>query len=59
LGEALIVVIPSLDLVIVRNGGQSPSNVSPGARTWNDDDWDGNPAVLAPFLDPIVQATTP
>jgi CubicO group peptidase (beta-lactamase class C family) len=59
LGEELIVVIPSLDLVIVRNGGQSPSNVSPGARTWNDDNWDGNPAVLAPFLDPIVAATTP
>ena len=59
LGEALIVVIPSLDLVIARNGGQSPSAVSPGARTWNDDNWDGNPAVLAPFLDPIVGATTP
>jgi CubicO group peptidase (beta-lactamase class C family) len=59
LGESLIVVIPSLDLVVVRNGGQSPANVSPGARTWNDDNWDGNPAVLAPFLDPIVAATTP
>jgi CubicO group peptidase (beta-lactamase class C family) len=59
LGESLIVVIPSLDLVIVRNGGQSPAGVSPNARTWNDDNWDGNPAVLAPFLDPIVAATAP
>jgi CubicO group peptidase (beta-lactamase class C family) len=59
LGEALIVVIPSLDLVIVRNGGQSPSASSPGSRAWNDDNWDGNVAVLEPFLDPIIQATTP
>jgi CubicO group peptidase (beta-lactamase class C family) len=59
LGEALIVVIPSLDLVIVRNGGQSPSNSSPGVRGWNDDRWDGDVAVLEPFLDPIIQATTP
>ncbi len=59
LGESLIVVIPSLDLIIVRNGGQSPDDVSPNARTWNDDHWDGNPAVLAPFLDPIMAATTP
>lgn len=59
LGEALIVVIPSLDLVIARNGGQSPSDSSPGVRAWNDDRWDGDVAVLEPFLDPIVQATTP
>src|SRR4030095_14711977 len=59
LGEALIVVIPSLDLVIVRNGGQSPSNSSPGVRAWNDDKWDGEVAVLEPFLDPIIHASTP
>lgn len=59
LGEALIVVIPSLDLVIVRNGGQSPSDSSPNVRAWNDDKWDGDVAVLAPFLDPIVAATAP
>jgi CubicO group peptidase (beta-lactamase class C family) len=59
LGEALIIVIPSLDLVIARNGGQAGSNSSPGARTWNDDNWNGDPRVLEPFLDPIVQATTP
>jgi CubicO group peptidase (beta-lactamase class C family) len=59
LGEELIVVIPSLDLVIVRNGGQSPANSTPGVRAWNDDKWDGDVAVLQPFLDPIVGATTP
>jgi CubicO group peptidase (beta-lactamase class C family) len=59
LGEELIVVIPSLDLVIVRNGGQAPANSSPNVRAWNDDKWDGDVAVLEPFLDPIVGATTP
>jgi CubicO group peptidase (beta-lactamase class C family) len=59
LGEELIVVIPSLDLVIVRNGGQAPGNSSPGVRAWNDDKWDGDVAVLEPFLEPIVAATTP
>jgi hypothetical protein len=43
----------------VRNGGQAPGNSSPGVRAWNDDKWDGDVSVLAPFLDPIVQATTP
>lgn len=57
LGEELIVVIPSLDLVIVRNGGQS-TTVTPG-RTWNDVDWDGDTRVLEPFLNPIVAGTTP
>jgi CubicO group peptidase (beta-lactamase class C family) len=55
LGEALIVVIPSLDLVIARNGGQFASDSSPD-RTWNDFTWDGRVSVLAPFLDPIVDA---
>jgi CubicO group peptidase (beta-lactamase class C family) len=58
LGDSLIVVIPSLDLVIVRAGGQNDTVTSVG-RTWNDNDWNGDYAVLAPFLDPIVQATTP
>jgi len=57
LGEELIVVIPSLDLVIVRNGGQATANAA--GRTWNDQDWDGDVAVLEPFLNPIVAATTP
>jgi hypothetical protein len=51
------VVIPSLDLVIVRNGGQATANAA--GRTWNDQDWDGDTAVLTGFLDPIVAATTP
>ena len=60
LGEALIVVIPSLDLVIVRNGGQSGGGATDiNTRVWNDEDWDGDPAVLEPFLNPIVAATTP
>jgi CubicO group peptidase (beta-lactamase class C family) len=57
LGEALIVVIPSLDLVIARNGGQSTTNTS--GRTWNEFGWDGDVHVLEPFLDPIIQATAP
>ena len=58
LGEELIVVIPSLDLVIARNGGQATATPAPAA-TWNDRDWDGDVAVLEPFLNPIVAATTP
>jgi CubicO group peptidase (beta-lactamase class C family) len=57
LGEELIVVIPSLDLVIVRNGGQS-TTITAG-RTWNDGEWDGDVRVLEPFLNPIVAGTTP
>lgn len=59
LGEALIVVIPSLDLVIARNGGQAAANSTPGQRVWNDDFWNGDPAVIQPFIKPIVDATTP
>ncbi|HEY7642402.1 MAG TPA: serine hydrolase [Steroidobacteraceae bacterium] len=59
LGEALIVVIPSLDLVIARNGGQANANSTPGQRVWNDDFWNGDPAVIQPFIKPIVDATTP
>jgi CubicO group peptidase (beta-lactamase class C family) len=57
LGEELIVVIPSLDLVIVRTGGQATA--ASAGRTWNDLDWDGDVSVLTGFLDPIVAATTP
>jgi CubicO group peptidase (beta-lactamase class C family) len=57
LGDNLIVVIPSLDVVAVRVGPQN-TTVSAG-RTWNDSDWNGDYAVLAPFIDPIVQSVTP
>jgi CubicO group peptidase (beta-lactamase class C family) len=59
LGDSLIVVIPSLDIVAVRAGPQAATNSSPGARVWNDDDWNGDYTVLAPFLDPIVRSVTP
>jgi CubicO group peptidase (beta-lactamase class C family) len=59
LGDSLIVVIPSLDIVAVRAGPQAAVGSSPGARVWNDDDWNGDYAVLAPFLDPIVRSVTP
>jgi CubicO group peptidase (beta-lactamase class C family) len=61
LGESLIVVIPSLDLVIARNGGQAPETEANGVRVWNDatTDWDGQVSVLEPFLNPIVAGTTP
>jgi hypothetical protein len=57
LAEELIVVIPSLNLVIARNGGQATAAAA--GRTWNDRDWDGDVAVLEGFLNPIVAATTP
>jgi CubicO group peptidase (beta-lactamase class C family) len=59
LGDSLIVVIPSLDIVAVRAGPQAAVNSSPGVRVWNDDDWNGDYTVLAPFLDPIVRSVTP
>lgn len=59
LGDSLIVVIPSLDIVAVRAGPQAAPGSSVGARVWNDDNWNGDYAVLAPFLDPIVQSVTP
>lgn len=61
LGDSLIVVIPSLDIVVVRAGAQfiADPDPSPGVREWNDADWNGDYAVLAPFLDPIVQSVTP
>jgi CubicO group peptidase (beta-lactamase class C family) len=54
LGDSLIVVIPSLDLVIARAGPiRTPS---PGRRELGDDDWTSEYGVLEPFLTPIVQA---
>ncbi|MDY6949097.1 MAG: serine hydrolase [Pseudomonadota bacterium] len=58
LGDSVIVVIPSLDIVAVRAGAQAAANSSLGTRVWNDDDWNGDYSVLAPFLDPIVQSVT-
>ncbi|WP_161829322.1 serine hydrolase domain-containing protein [Steroidobacter agaridevorans] len=58
LGDSLIVVIPSLDIVAVRAGAQAAADSSVGSRVWNDDDWNGDYAVLAPFLDPIVQSVS-
>lgn len=56
LHESLIVVIPSLDLVIVR-APEAPTDADdPAIREWGDADWNGDYAVLAPFLDPIVQS---
>ncbi len=52
LGDSLIVVIPSLDLVIARTGN-SPDVA--GLPRWRNN-WNGDYSVLAPFLDPIVQS---
>lgn len=59
-GDSLIVVIPSLDIVAVRAGTPIPGTTDPdeGVRVWNDWDWNGDYAVLAPFLDPIVQSVS-
>jgi CubicO group peptidase (beta-lactamase class C family) len=57
LGDSLIVVIPSLDIVVVRAGPQQQAPTA--GRTWNDSNWNGDYAVLAPFLDPIVQSVSP
>jgi len=63
LGDSLIVVIPSLDLVVVRAGAQHEgaardAAATPGQRVWHDTDWNGDYSVLAPFLDPIVQSVS-
>jgi CubicO group peptidase (beta-lactamase class C family) len=54
LHENLIIVIPSLDLVIATARPVTAVN-APG-RTWGEFGWNGDYAVLAPFLDPIVDA---
>jgi CubicO group peptidase (beta-lactamase class C family) len=64
LGESLIVVIPSLDIVAVRAGAQADpdpitnKDPTPNVRTWNDLDWNGDYSVLVPFFDPIVQSVS-
>jgi CubicO group peptidase (beta-lactamase class C family) len=63
LGDSLIVVIPSLDLVVVRAGEEHLQSevagaATPGQRVWNDTDWNGDYSVLIPFLEPIVQSVT-
>lgn len=57
LGDSLIVVIPSLDLVIARAGPQSVT-ASEG-RVWNDNDWDGRYEVLEGFVRPVVESIAP
>lgn len=54
LGDSLIVVIPSLDLVIARAGPQHTTDTS--GRVFGDSDWNSNYEVLAAFLDPIVRS---
>jgi hypothetical protein len=53
-GDSLIVVIPSLDIVIARAGDIGPFVAD--QRVWGETDWNGDYAVLAPFLNPIVQS---
>ena len=55
--DSLIVVIPSLDLVIARIGPDHPD--AAGSRVFGEFGWNGDYAVLAPFLDPIVQSVAP
>lgn len=54
--DVLLVVIPSLDLVIVRTGPEQPD--SPG-RVFGDAGWNADYRVLEPFLEPIVCAADP
>jgi CubicO group peptidase (beta-lactamase class C family) len=53
LHESFIIVVPSLDLVIVRAG----------SRGWHpleeENFWNGDYTILEPFLTPIVQSVTP
>ncbi|HEY8539197.1 MAG TPA: serine hydrolase, partial [Steroidobacteraceae bacterium] len=60
LGDSLIVVIPSLDIVVSRVGSDPDSPAGPHWRTSPDGTalWDGNYEVLRPFLTPIVQSVT-
>jgi CubicO group peptidase (beta-lactamase class C family) len=59
LGDSLIVVIPSLDIVVARVGN-NPDGPGPHWRSEADGsaDWNGNYEVLRPFLTPIVQSVT-
>jgi CubicO group peptidase (beta-lactamase class C family) len=55
LGDSLIVVIPSLDLVIARTGNDPDDPALPHWRP----SWNGQYDVIAPFLDPIVNSVAP
>jgi CubicO group peptidase (beta-lactamase class C family) len=57
--DSLIVVIPSLDLVIARIGPTQPEFPEKAGRVFGEFGWNGDYAVLAPFLDPIVQSVAP
>ena len=54
LGDNLIVVIPSLDLVIARTGNNPDDSSLPQLRT----DRSGDYKVLVPLLTPIVESVT-
>lgn len=54
LGDSLIVVIPSLDLVIARTGNDPDDTTLPQLRA----DWNGDFDVLVPFVTPIAQSVT-
>ena len=58
LGESLIVVIPSLDLVIARAGVPDEDGVVEPTRAWNVE-WNGDYSVLSGFIRPIVEAAAP
>ena len=55
LGDSLIVVIPSLDIVVAR-AGNLPENV-PTPPLWRPG-WNGDYNAIAPFLTPIAQSVT-
>jgi CubicO group peptidase (beta-lactamase class C family) len=52
LGDSLIVVIPSLDLVIGRTGNDTDNTALPQWRSG----WNGDYSILANFLNPIVDS---
>ncbi len=54
LGDSLIVVIPSLDIVVAR----VPQHPDSGVKRWRAG-WNGDYTVLDRFLTPIVQSVTP
>jgi CubicO group peptidase (beta-lactamase class C family) len=53
LGDSLIIVIPSLDIVVARVG-QNPDT---GVKRWRVG-WNGDYKYIEPFLTPIVQSVT-
>ena len=58
LGDSLIVVIPSLQLVIARVGNDPDNAGGPELPQWRFD-WDGRYDVLVDFIKPIVCSTSP